>query len=71
MDLTKKENEVLNELMRGKQNSEIASSLNISVNTVKTHLSRMYSKTKSKGRTELILKRIDYEGSLRHLNENS
>lgn len=67
MDFTKKEKEVLNELMLGKQNSEIADSLNVSVNTVKTHLSRMYSKTKSKGRTDLILKRISFEDSAEHL----
>ncbi len=67
MNFTQKEKAVLQELMSGKRNSEIAESLNISVNTVRTHLSRMYAKTNTNGRMELVMRQIETEASLHHL----
>lgn len=59
MKLTRKEKEVVQELLKGKRNQEIATSLNVSVNTIRTHLARIYAKTNSSGRTEVILKTIN------------
>ena len=58
MELTRKEKEVVQELLKGKRNIEIASSLNVSVNTIRTHLAHIYAKTNSSGRTEVILKQL-------------
>ena len=52
MKLTRKEKEVVQELLKGKRNIEIASSLNVSVNTIRTHLAHIYAKTNSSGRME-------------------
>lgn len=56
MHLTERELQVLSELQKGHQNEKIAETLNVSVNTIKTHLARMYRKNKVKNRTELIIK---------------
>ncbi|MCG8577995.1 MAG: tetratricopeptide repeat protein [Flavobacteriales bacterium] len=54
--LTKREMEVLIELCKGKENKEIAESLFISVNTVRTHLLKIYEKLDVKSRTQAIKK---------------
>jgi DNA-binding CsgD family transcriptional regulator len=51
--LTDRELEVLNLLIKSSSYKEIASSLGISMATVKTHVSRVYKKTETKGRSEL------------------
>lgn len=54
-ELTPTEKKVLQELLEGKSNREISASLEISINTVKTHLKKVFKKTKVKSRIELIL----------------
>ena len=52
--LTERESSVLEELMQGGTQKEIAEKLFISINTLKTHISRVYSKLDSKNRIEAI-----------------
>ncbi|WP_114474368.1 LuxR C-terminal-related transcriptional regulator [Halanaerobium sp. DL-01] len=52
-NLTARESEVLNLLISGKNNREIAAELYISINTVKKHLSHIYMKANVDNRTEL------------------
>ncbi|MDI6868669.1 MAG: helix-turn-helix transcriptional regulator [Coprothermobacterota bacterium] len=52
--LTKKEMGVLDQLLQGKSNREIAVSLNISEKTVEKHLTSVYQKLGVSGRAEAI-----------------
>lgn len=52
--LSRREIQVLSAASSGMSNQEIAESLFISVSTVKTHLSRIYSKLSVKRRTQAI-----------------
>lgn len=54
-DITKREMEVLCELVRGKTDAEIAEALHLSVATVKQHVQRIREKTKFRNRTELAV----------------
>ena len=54
--LTNREIEVLRVLASGKTDVEIASALCISVNTLKTHLKRIYQKLGARNRVEAVLK---------------
>jgi len=54
LGLTKREIEVLECLRRGESNKEIARSLEISPNTVKTHLKSLYEKIGVKNRTQAV-----------------
>lgn len=52
--LTDRESEVLAELMRGSSYAEIGAKLFISLATVKTHVNRIYRKTDTRSRPELM-----------------
>lgn len=52
--LTKREKNILILVSKGAQNQEIADSLHISVNTVKTHIYSIFRKTNSRNRVELV-----------------
>jgi DNA-binding NarL/FixJ family response regulator len=52
--LTRREDEVLHGILRSLANKEIACELNLSVQTVKFHVSSLLSKFKVRGRMELI-----------------
>lgn len=52
--LTERENEVLQLILSGKSNKEIAEALFISENTVKVHARSIYAKYDVGGRAELI-----------------
>lgn len=52
-DLTPAEQRVLTSVLAGRNQAETASQLNVSENTVKTHLSRIFSKTHTSSQTEL------------------
>ena len=52
--LTKRENTIIDLVTKGSKNHEIADKLNISTNTVKTHIYSIFRKTKSRNRIELI-----------------
>jgi DNA-binding NarL/FixJ family response regulator len=54
-ELTKREQEVLSEIARGKSNKEIASCLVITEKTVKTHVSNILSKLQLQDRTQAAL----------------
>ena len=55
-DLTKRELEVLKELVKGSSNQEIAENLFLSLASVKLHLLHLQEKTGYKNRTELALR---------------
>ncbi|MBK8445680.1 MAG: response regulator transcription factor [Micropruina sp.] len=60
--LTPRELEVLTEVGRGSSNSEIAADLFISVQTAKTHVSRIMTKLAARDRTHLVI--AAYESGL-------
>lgn len=55
-DLTERELDVLRELLNGCSNQEISERLNMSVNTVRFHLSTLLSKTGCTSRTDLAIR---------------
>jgi DNA-binding NarL/FixJ family response regulator len=54
--LTVRELDVLTEVARGQTNAEVAESLTLSVETVKSHLSSLLAKSGSRHRTELVVR---------------
>lgn len=54
--ITDREHEVLRLLASGRSNKEIAGRLNVSPNTVKTHVARLFQKLEAQRRTEAILR---------------
>ena len=50
-ELTEKEHSVMRLICQGKSNAEIASDLDLSVNTVKTHLRHVFKKLEVDNRT--------------------
>lgn len=56
LDISERELEVLEQLAKGKSNHEIADTLYISVNTVKTHLSSLYQKLEVSRRSLAVKK---------------
>ncbi len=57
ISLSKQESTIKELIISGKSNKEIANELFISVNTVKTHISNIYSKLNISSRKELLLKK--------------
>ena len=53
-EISNRESEIIREICRGKTNQEIADSLFITVQTVKDHAHRIYTKTGVKNRVQLI-----------------
>jgi two-component system, NarL family, response regulator LiaR len=60
-DLTDREHQVLNLLVKGLANSEIAANLHISTATAKYHLNNIYSKLGAKGRVEAVTIAMDHK----------
>jgi two-component system, NarL family, response regulator LiaR len=56
LGLSKREVEVLNKMSEGLSNQEIADSLFLSLNTVKTHTSNLFEKLEVKRRTQAVEK---------------
>ncbi len=56
LGISERELEVLEHLAAGRSNKEIANRLNVSPNTVKTHVARLFEKLAVKRRTEAILR---------------
>lgn len=54
LGITRREHEVLGLLAAGRSNKEIARQLNLSPNTVKTHVARLYEKLEAARRTDAI-----------------
>ena len=54
--ISERELEVLRLLADGRSNKEIASNLDVSPNTVKTHVARLFEKLEVRRRTQAILR---------------
>jgi DNA-binding CsgD family transcriptional regulator len=54
LGISEREMEVLRELAAGRSNKEIAKALDVSPNTVKTHVARLFEKLGARRRTEAI-----------------
>ena len=61
--LSRREQEILESLLRGFANKEIAADLSISVFTVKNHLRHIYEKLHVRSRTDVLLKSPDARGA--------
>lgn len=59
LGISPRELEVLNEIASGRSNKEIAQSLGVSPNTVKTHIARLFEKLEAKRRTDALVKARD------------
>lgn len=57
-NLTDRENEILGQLARGSSNEVIAETLGVSLNTVKTHVTRVLGKLNATTRTEAVVKAL-------------
>jgi DNA-binding NarL/FixJ family response regulator len=57
-DLSTKENEIVQAICCGKTNKEIVEDLNISINTLKTHLQHIYKKLNIHSKTELVIRQL-------------
>ncbi|GAB3252877.1 response regulator [Kineosporia babensis] len=60
--LTEREREILLRVASGRSNTEIADDLMVSLNTVKTHVSRLLTKLRARDRVQLVV--LAYESSL-------
>lgn len=56
LGISARELDVLNEIAAGRSNKEIAASLGVSPNTVKTHIARLFEKLEAKRRTDALAK---------------
>ena len=56
LGITQREIQVLRLLASGRSNKEIAATLHISPNTIKTHIARLYEKLQAARRTDAILR---------------
>lgn len=56
LGISARELEVLKEIAAGRSNKEIAAKLDVSPNTVKTHVARLYEKLDAKRRTDALRK---------------
>ncbi len=56
LGISERELEVLELLASGRSNKEISAKLNVSPNTVKTHVAKLYGKLEAGRRTEAIVK---------------
>jgi DNA-binding CsgD family transcriptional regulator len=56
LGISEREFEVLKHLAAGRSNKEISAKLNVSPNTVKSHVAKLYGKLEVKRRTEAILR---------------
>lgn len=63
VDLSKQEEKIKNLILQGKTNKEIAGDLFISISTVKTHTSNIYSKLNVSNRKDLVLKHQIHTGT--------
>ena len=61
LGITKREHAVLTELARGQSNKDIARVLNVSPNTVKSHVARLYEKLEVGQRVQAVQKAKDLQ----------
>lgn len=60
LGLTEREAEVLTLITRGLNNAEIADTLFLSINSIKTHIRKLYSKIDARDRSQALLFGIDH-----------
>jgi DNA-binding CsgD family transcriptional regulator len=58
--LSRREYDLLSHLREGKTNKEIADSMCVSVNTVKTHLLHLFEKLDVRNRTQAIFRLLEF-----------
>jgi DNA-binding NarL/FixJ family response regulator len=63
--LSKREFEIMEKVVRGKYNKEIAVDLNLKFNTVRKHLQNIYPKLRVNNRTEASIKFMEITGKLK------
>jgi len=63
--LSKREFEIMEKVVRGKYNKEIADDLNVKFNTVRKHLQNIYPKLRVNNRTEASIKFMEITGKLK------
>ena len=63
-DLSDREFDIINLIIEGKNNSEIAEQLFISQNTVKNHIANIYKKLGINNRTKLVNMVFNTQGSI-------
>lgn len=56
LGLTSQQQRIVELILRGRQDKEIAETMEISIPTVRTHLTRIYSRVEVSDRLELILR---------------
>lgn len=61
LGITNREHTVLEQMASGRSNKEIAETLHVSPNTVKTHVSRLYEKLEVKQRVQAVQKAKDLQ----------
>jgi len=61
LGITKREHAVLEQLAGGQSNKEIAQTLHVSPNTIKTHVSRLYEKLNVSQRVQAVQKAKDLQ----------
>jgi DNA-binding NarL/FixJ family response regulator len=61
IEITLREQEILQHIQLGLKNEDIARQLNISTHTVKNHIKSILAKLKVKNRTEAVAKAIDFD----------
>ena len=59
--LTKREKQVLKCLSSGKNNAQIAETMNVSIHTAKVHIHNIFNKLSVQDRTEAVVKAIKYK----------
>ena len=57
-NLTKREVDILTEIVNGKSNNEISKHLSVSINTVKAHCKSIFSKLNVRNRVEATVKAL-------------
>jgi two-component system, NarL family, nitrate/nitrite response regulator NarL len=67
-ELTKREVKIISLVAKGMTNKDVANNLNISVKTIKHHMTHVMQKLQAKNRLEAVIKFRELENSLRPLS---
>ena len=65
IELSKREHDVLEALLKGLNNSEIANQLEITESTIKSHMSSIIQKFNARSRTEIVIRYIEFNKTLK------
>jgi len=64
MSLSKSEERVIEQLIKGHSNAEIAKALGVTEKTIKFHLINIYAKEQVESRAQLIIKKLSEGGGI-------